>query len=191
MAATGVDYQVVVVGSGGVGKSALSARFVLGKFLERYDPTIEDSYRKAVDVDGSALRLEIMDTAGQDEYDSIREQYLQGGNGFLLVYAIDSQESFDKAVSLRDQILSLQNRQDVPIVLVGNKCDLEDARAVTNDEGKLLAEKFGCEFFETSAKEEVNVDEAFYALVRAVMNDSSLKPLASQSGKKKSFCSIL
>ncbi|KAL0248630.1 hypothetical protein GEMRC1_003864 [Eukaryota sp. GEM-RC1] len=186
-----VDYQVVVVGGGGVGKSALSARFALGKFLERYDPTIEDSYRKAVDIDGTALRLEIMDTAGQDEYDSIREQYLVEGHGFLLVYSIDSQESFDKAVSLRDQILRLQKRQDVPLVLVGNKCDLEDSRAVTNDEGKLLAEKFGCKFFETSAKDEVNVEDCFHELVRAVMNDSSAKPMQSQAPKKKGFCSIL
>ncbi|KAL0212804.1 hypothetical protein RCL1_006430 [Eukaryota sp. TZLM3-RCL] len=186
------DVQIVVVGGGGVGKSALSNRFVFGKFLERYDPTIEDTYRKPIDIDGSALRLEITDTAGQDEFDSIREQYLLSGHGFLLVYSIDSQESFDKVISLRDQILKLQKRQDVPMVLVGNKCDLEDGRAVTTDEGQLLADKFGCPFFETSAKEVINVDECFHSLVRAVMKDSSVRPVqVQQQSKKKGWCSLL
>merc|ERR1711924_105017 len=80
----GHEYRIVVVGAGGVGKSALTVRFIQGNFVEKYDPTIEDSYRKQVAVDGVAVLLDIMDTAGQEEYSALRDQYMKTGQGFIL-----------------------------------------------------------------------------------------------------------
>merc|ERR1712000_805516 len=130
----GHEYRIVVVGAGGVGKSALTVRFIQGNFVEKYDPTIEDSYRKQVAVDGVAVLLDIMDTAGQEEYSALRDQYMKTGQGFILAYSITSPTSFDAAVKLRTQILRIKEEQpDIPIMLVGNKLDLEEERAVTTD----------------------------------------------------------
>merc|ERR1711924_427368 len=101
----GHEYRIVVVGAGGVGKSALTVRFIQGNFVEKYDPTIEDSYRKQVAVDGEAVLLDIMDTAGQEEYSALRDQYMKTGQGFILAYSITSGISFETAHKLRMQIL--------------------------------------------------------------------------------------
>ena len=79
--------KLVVMGTGGVGKSALILQFVSGQFPKQYDPTIEDFYTKKIDVDGSAILLEILDTAGQDEYSAMRDQYILSGEAFILVYS--------------------------------------------------------------------------------------------------------
>mmetsp|Transcript_6463 Transcript_6463/g.18322 ORF Transcript_6463/g.18322 Transcript_6463/m.18322 type:complete len:192 (-) Transcript_6463:102-677(-) len=165
-----MEYRIVVVGSGGVGKSALTVRFIQGNFLEKYDPTIEDSYRKLVEVDGSACMLDIMDTAGQEEDSALRDQYMKTGQGFLLVYSVTTQASYDAVTRLRTQVLRIKEDQpEIPIVLVGNKIDMEEERAVSTEQGKQLAEKWGnTVFVETSAKANVNVTECFVELVRLI-----------------------
>jgi len=164
-----MEYRIVVVGSGGVGKSALTVRFIQGTFVRRYDPTIEDSYRKQVEVDKKACMLDIMDTAGQEEYSALRDQYMKTGEGFVLVYSITSNASFDAAAKLRTNILRIKEEAgDVPIMLVGNKLDLEAERVVTSDSGRKTAEKWGAGFIETSAKIPKNVNELFYELVQLI-----------------------
>ncbi|VDO61215.1 unnamed protein product [Heligmosomoides polygyrus] len=190
------EYKIVVLGSGGVGKSALTVQFVQGIFVEKYDPTIEDSYRKVgqpsifaflganetffqqVEVDGQQCMLEILDTAGTN------------GQGFVLVYSITAQSTFNDLMDLRDQILRVKdtdevlaflpkvtkfssmsasaNSLQVPMILVGNKCDLEDERVVGKDQGQNLARQFGSAFLETSAKAKINVNEVFYDLIRQI-----------------------
>ena len=82
------EYKVVVLGSGGVGKSALTVQFVTGTFIEKYDPTIEDFYRKEIEVDSSPSVLEILDTAGTEQFASMRDLYIKNGQGFILVYSL-------------------------------------------------------------------------------------------------------
>ncbi|KAG0375401.1 hypothetical protein BGX24_009156 [Mortierella sp. AD032] len=114
---------ILVVGDGAVGKSALTLRFL----RDQYDPTIEDSYCKYIEVDGQDYTLELTDTAGQSEYrDQWDDQFMRTGDGFICVYSIASMSSFQELVGYRDQIWRAKGSRRVPIVITGNKCDLED-----------------------------------------------------------------
>merc|ERR1712151_902547 len=127
------EYKLVVLGSGGVGKSALTVQFVQGIFVEKYDPTIEDSYRKQVEVDNSQCMLEILDTAGTEQFTAMRDLYMKNGQGFVLVYSITAQSTFGDLEDLHEQIHRVKDADKVPIILVGNKCDLEEEREVGRD----------------------------------------------------------
>ncbi|KAJ3099167.1 Ras- protein Rap-1b [Phlyctochytrium planicorne] len=183
------EYKLVVLGSGGVGKSALTVQFVQSIFVEKYDPTIEDSYRKQVEVDGTQCMLEILDTAGTEQFTAMRDLYMKNGQGFVLVYSITSQATFNDLVELRDQIHRVKDTDKVPLVLVGNKCDLEDDRVVSKEQGSQLANKWGnATFLETSARKKINVDEVFYDLVRQI---NKTLPEKDKKQKEKKKCTIL
>ena len=107
------EYRLVVVGGGGVGKSALTIQFILNHFVQEYDPTIEDSYRKQVVIDDETCLLDVLDTAGQEEYSAMRDQYMRTGQGFALVYSITSRESFEELRAFRNQILRVKDRDQV------------------------------------------------------------------------------
>ncbi|XP_069760010.1 ras-related protein Rap-1b isoform X2 [Narcine bancroftii] len=107
------EYKLVVLGSGGVGKSALTVQFVQGIFVEKYDPTIEDSYRKQVEVDGQQCMLEILDTAGTEQFTAMRDLYMKNGQGFALVYSITAQSTFNDLQDLREQILRVKDTDDL------------------------------------------------------------------------------
>jgi len=180
------EYRIVVVGAGGVGKSALTVMFIQGTFLTKYDPTIEDSYMKQVEVDGVSCTLDIMDTAGQEEFGALRDQYMKTGQGFLIVYSVTTSTSFDAVTKFRNQILRVQeDKPDIPIVLVGNKKDLEEDREVSKEKGQLQAEKFGCEYLEASAKTNSNVNEAFFTLVKSINKWREKHPPPVQKGKRQ------
>merc|ERR1711990_1363790 len=140
------EYKIVVVGAGGVGKSGLTLQFCAGKCPKRYDPTIEDSYRKTTEVEGKACTLDILDTAGQEEYASLRGEYMTEGKGFVLVYSITAEETFADMDKFKDQIEQNKNGgEKVPICLVGNKIDLEKERKVQTEQGEALAKKWRTE----------------------------------------------
>jgi GTPase KRas protein len=180
------EYKIVIVGSGGVGKSAITIQLISNHFVDSYDPTIEDSYRKQVIIDDEPCLLDILDTAGQEDYSAMRDQYMRTGQGFLLVYAINNRVSFDEIdTNYYGQILRVKDKDWVPMVLVGNKSDMEDQRQVTTQEGEERAKKFKCPFFETSAKLNSNIQEAFFTLVREIRKTGPY-PLAKQEKEKKS-----
>jgi len=187
------EYKLVIVGGGGVGKSALTIQLIQNHFIDEYDPTIEDSYRKQVTIDEETCLLDILDTAGQEEYSAMRDQYMRTGQGFLCVYSITAKSTFDEITSFREQILRVKDKDKVPMILVGNKCDLEHERQVTTMEGQELSRNFGCPFLETSAKSRVNVEESFYQLVREIRKEvkgSSDGPSGKKTKKNKG-CNIL
>ncbi|XP_035714873.1 ras-related protein Rap-2b isoform X2 [Folsomia candida] len=115
------EFKVVVLGSGGVGKSALTVQFVSGCFMEKYDPTIEDFYRKEIEVDGSPCVLEILDTAGTEQFASMRDLYIKNGQGFLVVYSITNHQTFQDIKTMKEQISRVKGMDRVPLLLVGNK----------------------------------------------------------------------
>ena len=162
------SYKVVVIGSGGVGKSCFTIQLISGTFVETYDPTLEDSYRKQMTVDDEEAILNIYDTAGQEDFSAVRDQYIRIGEGFICMYSITNEASFKEVSNLRDKICNITEQEDHPVVLVGNKCDLEGDRQVKKDAGEALAKQFGWKFLEGSAKAKINVSETFVEIVRLI-----------------------
>ncbi|GAA6022094.1 hypothetical protein JCM11491_002106, partial [Sporobolomyces phaffii] len=188
--------KLVVLGDGGVGKTALTIRLCLNHFIgepslalvasrpsqradlvsvwgalpsclsETYDPTIEDSYRKHAVIDDQPYLLEILDTAGQEDYTSLRSQWIREGDGFLVVYSTTSRSSFLRIHEFIQQITRVKDSDRVPIVLVGNKVDRINEREVDTREGLELAKRLGCEFVETSAKTREGLEQAYHTAVR-------------------------
>lgn len=163
--------KLVIIGIGGVGKSALTIQYISNKFIEDYDPTLEDSYRKHIVIDNMPIILDIYDTAGQEDFFSVRDSYIRSGHGFLCVYSVTDKKSFDESINLYEHALRVKDLDMVPFMLVGNKCDLEDSREVSYDEGLNLANDIKCQFKETSAKNMYNVKEAFITLITTTLNN--------------------
>lgn len=148
-------------------------KLTVQQFVEEYDPTLEDSYRRQCVIDNVPSLLEILDTAGQEEYTALREQWIRDSQLFVIVYDVTRQSSFESAPEkLFRQVMETRGKLDATfspglVCLVGNKCDVNDKREVSTYDGKALARKLGCSFMETSAKTRTNVEEAFFAVVRA------------------------
>ncbi|KAJ1970037.1 RAS1 protein [Dimargaris xerosporica] len=175
------EFKVVILGAGGVGKSALTIRFVRSYFIEEYDPTIEDSYVKTCTIDDEDATLDVLDSAGQEEYSAMREQYMRGGDGFILVYSITSRSGLDEVRLLADQLRRVKELDEVPMVIVGNKCDLAESRQVSTEEGRQLALHYQALFLESSAKTRTNVDEAFHGVVRQIRSLRNSAHMADRS----------
>ncbi|KAH0794834.1 Ras GTPase [Histomonas meleagridis] len=189
------EIKVVVFGAGAVGKSALTIQFVQGYFITDYDPTIEDSYKRVLLIGDENIQLDILDTAGQDDFAPMRISYMRQGKGFIIVYAIDDRSSFDEVEVFHRDITRTKGTQQVPIVICGNKCDLEVKRMVNKSEGEELAQKIGAIFFETSALANIHIEDAFSELVKAILkqNTSNTQPgnkPEKKKKKKKGKCSI-
>ena len=182
------DYKLVVVGDGGVGKSALTIQLIQNHFVDEYDPTIEDSYRKQVVIDKETCLLDILDTAGQEEYSAMRDQYMRTREGFLLVFAVNNPKSFEDIARYREKIKRVKDADEVPLVLVGNKCDLP-TRTVDCEQATELAEAFNIPFVETSAKTRMGVDDAFYTLVREIRKDKERR--RSSEDKSVTKCCLI
>ncbi|KAF5368321.1 hypothetical protein D9758_002345 [Tetrapyrgos nigripes] len=157
-----------------------------GMVASTYDPTIEDAYRKQLIVDNRMCFVEVIDTAGQEEYATLRDQWVREGQGFILVYSIASRSTFERLEIFRQSMRRVK-RGDPIFMLVGNKCDKTYEREVSKEEGAALARQFGCEFIETSAKTAQNVERLFTTLVRALRQTRNIEvgPSSVPGGKPK------
>ena len=145
-------------------------QFVQGVYVESYDPTIEDSYRKQIEVDGRACGSRDFRYSRVAQFTAMRELYIKSGKGFLLVYSVTDENSLKELLALREQVLRIKDSDYVPMVLVGNKCDLEDDRVLSIEDGVKVSQDWGLvPFYETSAMYKTNVDEAFIDVVRQIM----------------------
>jgi len=140
--------------------------------MEKYDPTIEDFYRKEIEVDNTPCVLEILDTAGTEQFASMRDLYIKNGQGFVVCYSLTNHQTFQDIKTMKEQIVRVKGSDKVPILLVANKVDLENQREVPTVEGMALAQIWGCTFIESSAKSRMNVNEVFAEIVRE-MNQKS------------------
>ncbi|CAD5117239.1 DgyrCDS6035 [Dimorphilus gyrociliatus] len=191
-----VVHKVIMVGSGGVGKSALTLQFMYEEFVEDYEPTKADSYRKKVVLDSEEVQIDILDTAGQEDYAAIRDNYFRSGEGFLCVFSITELDSFQQTVEFREQILRVkQSDENIPFVLVGNKEDLNDKRVVTIEAAEERARQWGVNYVETSAKTKHNVDKSFFTLLRLIrdkkLQEAALNTQTNKKKDKKRRCVVL
>jgi Ras-related protein Ral-A len=186
-AATTPIHKIIMVGAGGVGKSALTLQYMYGDFIEEYDPTKADSYRKKVVIDGEECFIDILDTAGQEEYAAIRDNYYRSGEGFMCVFSITEAESFSQSQEFREQICRILDNEDIPMLLVGNKCDLANQRKVSTHEAEALAQEWNCQYIETSAKTPSNVNESYVMIIRLIQQQkqSTNKSINKNNKKKK------
>ncbi|KDQ59213.1 hypothetical protein JAAARDRAFT_715717 [Jaapia argillacea MUCL 33604] len=161
------EFKAVVLGAGGVGKSALTVRFVQDVFVETYDPTIEEQYRRAMEVDGQLYSLEVLDTAGAEQFTALNEVYIKSGHGFILVFSLTQETSLREVENLRQQIYRVKGaNSNIPIVVVGTKMDLTNEREVHRSTTQQLATRWELPFYETSAKRNWHISEVFEDLVR-------------------------
>lgn len=188
-------HKVIMVGSGGVGKSALTLQFMYDEFVEDYEPTKADSYRKKVVLDGEEVQIDILDTAGQEDYAAIRDNYFRSGEGFLCVFSITDDESFQATQEFREQILRVKNDESIPFLLVGNKCDLNDKRKMPLATCQARSSQWGVPYVETSAKTRENVDKVFFDLMREIRSRktevSKTESSKGKNGGKKFRCCLL
>jgi small GTP-binding protein len=163
-----VNCRILVFGDRGVGKSAITIQFVQGYFIPDYDPTIEDFYYRSLQVDDHAVPLAIFDTAGADDFLPVRTSYIRHSEGFMMIYAIDDRMSFDHLEQFHRDIVMVSGTTHVPLVICGNKCDLEEKRVVSRAEGEQLAARWEGMYWETSALANINIEEAFRDVVKQV-----------------------
>ncbi|XP_017142678.2 ras-related protein Ral-a-like [Drosophila miranda] len=185
-------HRVIMLGGEGVGKSALTLQFLYNEYDE-YEPTKADIYRKTLQLDGEQVQIDILDTAGQKVNFVIRDSYYPRADGFLCVFSIADEGSFQATQAARDLVLRLGKDESVPFLLVGNKSDLQKERQVPLSECQARAHKWGVTYVETSAKFQQNVHLVFYDLMRQIASRKASISKAKKGGKKRGChaCAIL
>ena len=179
-----IEVKLVILGRSLVGKSALTYRFINDQFPKEHDTTIEDQYKLNMTIDGYNCMLEILDTAGQDDYQSMLETWINFGSGFLLVYSIDDVESFNEVKKKYEKLVIIKGKELFSCILVGNKCDLgENLRKVPTKEAEEFAKSKGIPFLETSALTKINVKESFVKLVHDLLEKTQSKNKVGLFGK--------
>ena len=167
-------FKILTIGESGVGKTCILRRFVEDKFLKNHLATIGIDFKtKTLNINNQEIKLKIWDTAGQERFRNITTQYYKGADGIVLVYDVTDEASFDKIKDWMDQILSNTNKDEICLILLGNKCDIEK-RSISYEQGKTLANELQVNFFETSAQTGQNIKEAFETLTADIMKKKKI-----------------
>ena len=191
-----VTFKILTIGESGVGKTCILRRFVENKFLKNHLATIGIDFKtKTVNIKNKEIKLKIWDTAGEERFRNITQQYYKGADGIVLVYDVTDEASYDKIKEWMDQIISNTTRDNIGLVLLGNKCDFEE-RAITEEQGKKLAEELKISYFETSALNGQGINEAFEQLTLDIMkikgvdsgHDTSIELKKVKKKKAKGDC---
>ena len=150
------DFTIVVLGKGTVGKTSLIFQYIKKSCPTDHDPTEDDSYTTQIKTyTGEERQFKILDTAGEDDYQTMIDEWIKAANGFLLLFAINDKESFE-ALKAKVVRIKKNNKGDLPIILVGNKCDLESSREVEKQSAMDYAKTIGAKYYETSALNDRN-----------------------------------
>lgn len=195
-----MQIKLLMIGDSGVGKTCLLLRYANDSFSPTFITTIGIDFKiKNIEIDAKRIKLQIWDTAGQERFRTITTSYFRGAQGILLVYDVTDRRSFE---SIRNWISQIQQHADVHVnkILVGNKCDMTDEKVVSTEEGQKLAKEFGIDFWEASAKNDINVEQSFISIARAVKDrliadgsggpagNKNMKLGVSPGGQQKKNC---
>ena len=168
-------FKILLIGNSNVGKSSLFLRYVDEIWKDNFVPTIGVDFKiKSIKIDNKTIKLQIWDTAGQERFRSLLSSYFKGANGILLLYDITNVNSFK---SLSNWLIEIEKNssKNVKKILIGNKCDLNDLRKIPINKGKEFADTYNMKFIETSAKNNVNINECFNILGKELLNNIDLK----------------
>ena len=198
MSESKLEFKILTIGESNVGKTCILRRFVENKFLQKHLSTIGIDYRtKSVYIHGKDIKLKIWDTAGQERYHNLTYQIFKGADGIMLVYSVIDETSFAKITDWIEQIKTFIPEDKISIILVGNKCDLEE-RIITKEQGQEMADSLKVKYFETSALDGTGIQEAFEELTKEIMQKKaiitrdyysfSLNPEQNNKNKKKRCC---
>jgi len=180
------SFHFLVVGEGFSGRLSFARRFVEGTFKDKVDPVIQETFRKHIKQDGVSILIDLTVTAGQEEYISLRDYYLEKSEGVFVVYSISSHGSFEVAQQMCKDV----SKRNIPIIVVGSKQDLEHLREVSYKEGKKLADAYSSfrhNFFEISSKENKGVEKPVIEMVyQCAVRPSSLVCNITQSPPRNS-----
>ena len=176
-------FKVLLVGNSDVGKSSLILRYVDQIWNDVFVPTIGVDFKvKSLEIENKSIKLQIWDTAGQERFRNVISSYFKGAHGILLIFDITSRDSFKE---LENWLAEVEKNASTQIlkILIGNKCDLEEEREISKDEGEAFAMRNGMQYIETSAKINTNVNEAFEALSKIMVEYYSKKRSAINENK--------
>ncbi|PHH78640.1 hypothetical protein CDD80_6532 [Ophiocordyceps camponoti-rufipedis] len=177
--------KLLLIGDSGVGKSCCLLRFSEDSFTPSFITTIGIDFKiRTIDLDGKRVKLQIWDTAGQERFRTITTAYYRGAMGILLVYDVTDERSFN---NIRTWFENVEHHatEGVNKILIGNKCDWEEKRVISQEKGQALADELGIPFLEVSAKSNINIDKAFYSLaadIKKRLIDSSKNDPSAASG---------
>ena len=175
MSSDNIIFKILTLGEGGVGKTAILKRYVENKFEKHHLATIGIDYQsKTIKIKNKEIKLKIWDTAGQERYKNIASQLYKGADGIMLVYDITDDYSFSKITDWMEQINNNLSKNDIGIVLIGNKSDIED-RMIDKEKGEEKAKEYGIDFYETSALNGNGINEAFEGLAKQILKNYKIK----------------
>ena len=163
-------YKIMIIGESSIGKTSMISRYTSNTFKLEYLSTIGIDFQvKNLTLNGKNIKLQIWDTAGQERYKNITKSYFQSSNGFIIAYDISKRQTFDCISNWMDTISELASIESQKI-LVGTKCDIEE-REVTYEEGENLAKEYNIKFYETSAKDNINIEDTFVTLTLSILEE--------------------
>ena len=163
-----VLFKIILVGDTSVGKTNIINKYIKKEFQEDFYDTIgvEFSHKQFI-VDNHKIKAQIWDTAGQERYKAITRAYYKGAKGAFIVYDITRKDTFDDIDKWRNELVNSCNKE-ITIMLIGNKCDLEDSREISKEQGEEKAKSFGFSFLETSAYSGENLEKGFEMLIKEI-----------------------
>jgi small GTP-binding protein len=165
--------QIMLIGDSNVGNTSILKRFCQNTFNKSYISSIGIDFEiKYIKIGGKTINLQIWDTAGQERFRVIARQYFNKSDGFVVVYDITNEKSFEDISNWIEQIKELAS-SDNNYIIMGNKCDLEDDREVDKEKGEDLSKKYNCQFFEASAQNGKNIENSLLCLAKNILKDDN------------------
>ena len=182
--------NICVLGQSNTGKTALINRFINGKFPTVHDTTIEDQFNLPTIIDGIDCQLNITDTAGNADYQSMLDTWISNSEGFILVYSVEDKESFIYVCMIYERIVKIKISKRFSVIIVGNKCELEDKRKVTKEEVEKYCRGLNLQCMEISANKDTNVKETFLTLAKGLLKMKYPQYFKDEeeTEKKKCYC---